>query len=126
MANNQQITFKDAISNSDYQGVLDVQPEDLKKKLLENSDKLKLIDVREPHEFTGELGHIENASLVPLATIPQAIASFSPDQTIVFICRSGQRSARASAFALESGLSSVYNLNGGMLRWNQLGFAIQK
>ncbi len=114
--------FKNTIANSDFSGVLDVHAEDLHDSL----GKVILIDVRQPDEFTGELGHIENASLIPLATLPQEIDKISPDQTIVFVCRSGGRSARATAFALESGLSAVYNLKGGMLRWNQLGFEVKK
>ena len=114
--------FSSAVSNSDFQGVLDVQAEDLRNSL----DKVVLVDVRQPDEYTGELGHIENTRLIPLATLPEAIDSLSPDQTIVFVCRSGGRSARATAFALESGLSAVYNLKGGMLRWNQLEFDVVK
>ncbi len=120
--NNQSFVFQNAISNSDFNGVLDVLAEDLKSAL----GKVVLVDVRQPDEYTGELGHIKDASLIPLATLPQAIDSLSPDQTIVFVCRSGGRSARATAFALESGLSAVYNLKGGMLRWNQLGFEVTK
>lgn len=115
-------TFQNPISNSDFGGVLDVLAEDLQAAL----NKVVLIDVRQPDEFTGELGHIENARLIPLAMLPEEIEKISPDQTIVFVCRSGGRSARATAFALESGLSAVYNLKGGMLRWNQLGFEVKK
>ena len=114
--------FKNAFSNSDFDRVLDIPPEDLKSSLRE----VLLIDVRQPDEFAGELGHIEGAELIPLAMLPQEIERLSKDQTIVFICRSGARSARATAFALESGLSAVYNLSGGMLRWNQLGFEDEK
>ena len=114
--------FKTTLTNADFNGVLDVHAEDLHDLL----DKVVLIDVRQPDEFTGELGHIENARLIPLATLPQEIDKLLPDQTMVFVCRSGGRSARATAFALESGLSAVYNLKGGMLRWNQLGFEVKK
>ena len=42
------------------------------------------------------------------------------DKTVVFVCRSGGRSARATAHALEHGYTNVYNLKGGMILWNEL------
>ena len=114
--------FTDFSSNPQFDGVRDVEPE----ALLAAAEKLVIIDVREPDEFTGELGHIDGARLVPLASLSTAIDSLPPDQTIVFVCRSGGRSARATAFALESGLTEVYNLKGGMLRWNQIGHEVKK
>jgi rhodanese-related sulfurtransferase len=114
--------IQNPLKNSDFHGVLDVRAEDLHAVL----NKVVLIDVRQPDEFTGELGHIDHARLIPLAGLPEQIDQLSPDQTIVFVCRSGGRSARATAFALEYGLTAVYNLKGGMLRWNQLGFEVKK
>ncbi len=122
----QKFSFQNANSNPDFQGVQDVTAEDLLAALSSKTAPLFLIDVRQPDEYTGELGHIDGAKLIPLGTLPQSISSISQDQTIVFVCRSGGRSAKASAFALESGLSAVYNLRGGMLRWNQLGFETKK
>lgn len=114
--------FKNSVRNPNFHGVQDVTAEELKTQLA----NVVLIDVRQPDEYTGELGHIENTKLIPLSTLPDAIDSLDQDQTIVFVCRSGNRSAQASAFALESGFSKVYNLSGGMLRWNQLQFAVVK
>lgn len=39
----------------------------------EHHDEVTLIDVREPDEFTGELGHIDGATLIPLATITPGV-----------------------------------------------------
>ena len=114
--------FKSMVRNPNYSMVQDVSPEELKAQL----DRVLLVDVRQAEEFTGELGHIENAQLHPLNSLPEALGSLSKDKTIVFVCRSGGRSAQATAFALESGYSNVYNLAGGMLLWNQLQFAVIK
>lgn len=101
--------------NPENPNVQDVTPE----TVWENKDKLCLIDVRRPDEYTGELGHIPGAKLIVLDTLPDHIDELPKDQTIVFICRSGGRSGRASGFAFESGLKNTYNMLGGMLLWNE-------
>jgi rhodanese-related sulfurtransferase len=75
----------------------------------------RLIDVREPHEYDGELGHLPGAELVPLAEVPTALRSWDPDQELVVICRSGARSSRVARFLGRLGFRRVYNLDGGML-----------
>ncbi len=108
--------FESTTANPDIEGVTDITPEELSSNL----HRAVLIDVRQPDEFTGELGHIPGARLLVLNNLPGEIDSLPKDEPIVFICRSGGRSARATAFALEHGLMNVYNMKGGMLRWNEL------
>ncbi len=108
--------FKHTSPNPHFAEVKDVYPQEV----LENKVNLKLIDVREAVEFSGELGHAPTAELVVLNTIPAEIERLPKDQTIVFICRSGGRSSQAAAFALSKGFTDVYNMQGGMLAWNSL------
>lgn len=111
-------TFKTAQANPDIPAVRDILPEELQTKL----NDAVLIDVRQPDEFVGELGHVPGAKLVVLNSLPDTINELPKNETIVFICRSGGRSARATAFALQNGFGDVYNMKGGMLRWNELKF----
>ena len=108
--------FKSAKPNPNIPEVQDVTPDEVCKQ----SAHLYLVDVREDSEYRGELGHAPNTRHVKLGTIPENVASFPKDKTIVFICRSGGRSAQASMFALQEGFSNVYNMQGGMLLWNEL------
>ncbi len=108
--------FTTAQPNPDIPSILDIQAEELSQKL----GQVHLIDVRQPDEFTGDLGHIPGARLIVLDTLPEQIASLPPNEIIVFVCRSGGRSARATAIASANGLTKIYNLQGGMLRWNAL------
>ena len=75
-----------------------------------------LIDVREPHEW--EIGHIPGARLVPLATLPEALASLDGTREIVVHCKSGVRSAKAVRQLQAAGFTRVSNLAGGILRWS--------
>lgn len=95
--------------------ILEINVSDL--DLLHN--KHILIDVREPHELVGPEGQIEGIILAPLGTgLAQFLASADPSQGYIFICRSGQRSARACAIAHTYGFHHAYNLVGGMIAWN--------
>lgn len=86
----------------------------------------RLVDVREPDEFVGALGHISGATLVPLATVEAAASSWAPGEPLVIVCRSGGRSGKA-ALALEArGFSRVVSMKGGMLQWEQLKLPVER
>jgi rhodanese-related sulfurtransferase len=110
------VSFDNVEENLHYEGVIDIEP----KELLTKKDQVILVDVRQPDEFTGELGHIPTAELMVLDTLSERINELPKDKTIVFVCRSGGRSARATAFAKSVGFKHVFNLKGGMLLWNEL------
>lgn len=85
-----------------------------------------LVDVREPHEFTGELGHVPGSRLVPLATVLDASRDWPREHEMVIICRSGNRSGRAAQALAAAGFTNVMNLTGGMLAWNAAGLPIER
>lgn len=116
------VDFEDKTVNPFFDQVFDVTPEEVKAK----QNLVCLIDVRQHEEFVGELGHIDGAKLIVLDELPGQIQKLDRSQTIVFVCRSGARSARAAAYAASHGFNSVYNMAGGMIRWNELAFAISK
>ena len=86
---------------------------------------VQLLDVREAEEFSGALGHIGGAVLIPLAELPQRCAELDRSRPVVAVCRSGARSARAVAILGKAGFTQVANLAGGMLRWRVEGGAVQ-
>ena len=79
------------------------------------------IDVREPDEYA--VAHATGARLVPLNTIFTDPALIPADQDIVFICRSGRRSAMAAEMAAASGRAhgALYNVEGGTDAWIDAG-----
>ncbi len=82
-------------------------------------DQVRIIDVREPDEYAGELGHIAGAELVPLASLPATAGDWDRHQPVLVVCRSGGRSGRAASWLVSSGFTSVINLAGGMIGWNE-------
>jgi len=86
--------------------------------LLKGPNPPRLIDVREPAEWTGELGHIEGAELIPLGTVQANVAKVKGEtREIVSICKMGGRAMQAAQFWAQQGLT-VRVLQGGMTAWN--------
>ena len=101
--------------------VVEISAEELAHKL----GDVHIIDVRGSDEFEGELGRVTGAVLMELPELPKRLKELPSDETIVFVCRSGARSTRATELALASGIEHVYNMKGGMLRWRELGLPIE-
>lgn len=102
-------------------GIPEVAVEDVLAHLPDVAAKrLRLIDVRRPDEYVGELGHIEGAELVTLgADLTAFLEKGDREQEIVFVCRSGGRSGNATAESVRMGYKKTINMLGGMLRWNE-------
>jgi sulfur dioxygenase len=79
--------------------------------------EVQIIDVREPEEFSGPLGHIRGALPIPLGALAERAGELVRDRPIVTVCRAGSRSAQATVILREAGFGEVANLTGGMLRW---------
>jgi rhodanese-related sulfurtransferase len=77
-----------------------------------------LVDVRQPGEW--EEARITGATLIPLAELPDRTAELPDAESLVLICRSGARSARACEFLAAQGFETA-NVAGGILAWIDSG-----
>ncbi len=84
--------------------------------------KMRIIDVRRPDEFNGELGHIQSAELINLQDedFETQIQRLNKNEPHLFVCRSGGRSARAARVALGHGFKKIFNMKGGMLEYRRV------
>jgi rhodanese-related sulfurtransferase len=81
------------------------------------SGSARVLDVREPEEFTG-LGHIPGALLLPVDLVPSAVATLPRDgRPLIVCCEHGVRSVRAAALLVQAGIDPVINMRGGMSVW---------
>lgn len=77
-----------------------------------------VIDVRGPGEFSGPLGHIEEAQNIPLDQIPACTADLLSEQRpLVLVCHTDRRSAAAADHLRRAGGSEIAVLRGGMVAW---------
>ena len=77
-----------------------------------------LVDVRERNEW--DAGHAPKARHVPLSSLGSSIERLPTDRTLVVVCRSGNRSKRATRLLRKHGLDAR-NLRGGMTAWRAAG-----
>jgi phage shock protein E len=103
-----------------------VTPLEIKTRLPAAYDEgLILLDVRTPEEWIDDC-HIEGATLIPLESLTLRASEMLPDKDaeIVTYCRSGNRSAEAAAYLVESGYTNVSDM-GAYNDWRALGYPVQ-
>ncbi|MGH7820751.1 MAG: MBL fold metallo-hydrolase, partial [Candidatus Binatia bacterium] len=99
--------------------VRQLTPREVHARLASPSPPL-VIDVRQPDEWSGELGHIPGSRLIPLRELAERSAELGSEKThdVVCICRAGVRSTTAAATLTALGFEHVWNMKGGMVDWN--------
>jgi rhodanese-related sulfurtransferase len=66
-----------------------------------------IIDVRTVEEFSA--GHIEQSINIPLQVFPDSIEGLRRFETIILICRTGNRSGQAKTMLDERGFENAHN-----------------
>ncbi|MGI8650900.1 MAG: molybdopterin-synthase adenylyltransferase MoeB [Rubrobacter sp.] len=94
-------------------GVREMTVTELDAKL--KNGGIKVIDVREPHEY--DVANI-GAELIPLNELPDHLDELDRDEPIAVHCRSGARSAQAVKMMQDAGFKDVKNVKGGILAWS--------
>lgn len=112
----------DALGQSLAGGFVDITPDEL----LSHLPGARVVDVREPSEFTGPLGHIPGAELAPLAQLAVRAAVWPKEQPLIVVCRSGMRSAQGAAELSRNGFTHVLNLRGGMQAYAATSLPIER
>ena len=78
----------------------------------------RLIDVRTAHEH--EAARLAGSERIGLEELLDRREEIGKDETVVFYCRVGNRSAYAAGFLLQQGVDAV-NLDGGLVEWQRAG-----
>ena len=106
-----------------FAGLWEIDPHGLEEASAHTP--LQILDVREPDEFSGPLGHISGAVLIPLGQLAEHAGELGHDRPIVAVCRAGSRSAQAVSILQAAGFKDIANLTGGMLRWRAEGHPVE-
>lgn len=83
-----------------------------------------VLDVRTDAEYRE--GHVPGAALLPLADLGARMNEVPKDRPVYVICRSGSRSAQASAQLVKAGYRQVFNVDGGMNAWTTAGYPVKR
>lgn len=83
------------------------------------SDSLQLVDVRTAEEYS--VSHLKNAQNICVTDddFEQQVGSLDKTKPVYVYCRSGKRSARAAKILKEMGFTKVYDLEGGIMEWQE-------
>lgn len=94
-----------------------MEPETLAERMRTPTPPL-VIDVREPDEFQGPLGHIQGAQNIPLNRVQLAPENLAREERpVVMVCHTDRRSAAAAQVVVRAGGRDVSVLRGGMVAW---------
>jgi thioredoxin len=83
----------------------------------------QLLDVRTPEEFSKQ--HINKATNINWigGDFEEKVAEFDKSKPIYVYCLSGGRSSGAVSKLAEMGYTKIYELEGGIIKWNAAGLA---
>jgi uncharacterized membrane protein YdjX (TVP38/TMEM64 family)/rhodanese-related sulfurtransferase len=78
-----------------------------------------VLDVRNPDEFAGPLGHLPGARNEPLGELPARLEGLAAARLrpLVVVCRTDKRSAKAAELLDAAGFADTRVLRGGMEAW---------
>ena len=88
---------------------------ELKQKLDQKSDKLVVLDVREPWERNSCA--LPEAVTIPMREVPARAAELPKDANIVVVCHHGIRSQQVALYLERVGFDKLNNVVGGIDAW---------
>ena len=90
---------------------------------IKNTPNAQILDVRTPQEFAGD--HIENAKNINWlnADFATNAATLNNTKPVFVYCKAGSRSNKAAAKLEEMGFTTIYDLQGGILKWEAAGLS---
>lgn len=99
-----------------------ISPEAFSEKITATQNP-QILDVRTPQEY--ETGHIENAENVNWLSddFVANTENYDKSKPVFVYCKSGGRSKKAVEKLSELGFKTIYELDGGILKWNAAGLA---
>ena len=83
-----------------------------------------LLDVRDPDEYAA--GHIPGITLIPMGEVASRLTELPRDKEIIVTCRTGNRSSQIADLLREQGFTNVHNMTGGIVAWEEAGYAVEQ
>lgn len=107
------------------QGTFNVNAKEFHDLLNATGDYV-VLDVRTPQETSaGMLQHAHQINIHD-ADFDRKVSEFHKEKPVFVYCRSGARSESAMYRMKALGFKEVYNLSGGIIAWQRLGYPLVK
>ena len=101
-----------------------ISPQEFKEKL--DSGNFVLVDIRTPAEFNEEkIAGAKNIDFYK-KDFKDKVSLLDKNKQYLYYCRTGHRSGLAGKYAEELGFKTVYELEGGIVKWKELGYPTEK
>ncbi|MDY6932414.1 MAG: rhodanese-like domain-containing protein [Halobacteriota archaeon] len=104
----------------------DIAPKEANELIMKRSGDgdFMILDVRTSEEFSG--GHIEGAINIDFYSenFEDEIGKLDRNITYLIYCRTARRSSLVLDIMEDLGFTDVYNLKGGIVRWEEEGFPV--
>lgn len=117
---------KDAKASTEQASVISetIDPTVFAEKI--KAGNVQIVDVRTPDEFNSK--HLDNALNINFndANFQTEISKLDKTKPTYIYCLSGGRSGSALNQMKSLGFKEVYNMKGGMMKWNALGLSDKK
>jgi len=91
---------------------------------IKSAPQAAIIDVRSPEEFAGQ--HIDNAINIDWNgdNFEEKITKYDKSKPIFVYCMSGGRSKKAAEKLAALGFNNIFELQGGIMKWNAAGLSV--
>ncbi len=106
--------------------IIEIEPKQFSEMLVK-SENILVIDVRE--QWEREVSKISPSCHIPLGEFSSSDGPSLPDecskeQTVMLYCKAGVRSRMACEVLKEHGFKNLFNLSGGILKWEAEGYPL--
>lgn len=115
----------DSDSNAQTGQIKQTIPVDQFEKKLAQTPGAQLVDVRSPGEFSE--GHLHGAVNMNVngSGYKEQFNTLDKNRPVFVYCLSGGRSGNAAGIMQDMGFKEVYNMDGGIMRWENAGKAVE-
>lgn len=94
------------------------------KELMDKEKDVFVLDVRTEEEYKEV--HIKDAHHIPIKELEKNINKIPKDKKVVIHCAAGPRSTKACEILKDKGLKELYNMTGGINKWQAEGYPVEK
>lgn len=99
-----------------FTGVKNLSPDEAKAFIAARSvTDYQLLDVRQPQEYENE--HLPGALLIPIKQLSEKLVGLDRKKPLLVYCAVGGRSRAAAQYLAGQGFEEVYNISGGIKKW---------